>query len=363
MRDYILRPESSAKNAMTETFDVLVAGGGPAGAAVALCLARQGLRVGLLEATTYDTPRYGETLPPEINPILRDLGLWKAFQDLSPVEAPGIVSVWSDPAPVEIDFIRNVYGPGWHIDRNRFDRMLVTEATHAGAQVYLRRRVRKCLREQDHWCVDEWRSRILVDASGRNGLRTYGDREIDDELLAIASSISYSHHRRSDLRTCIEATASGWWYTAPLPNGMEIAMFFTDPAVYREEGISIRDQLENAPFTRRRLEGGQMKDSRVLHVTSSCRRAIFGESWLAVGDSACSFDPISGRGIFKALRHANSAAAAIAASLNGNLDLMRLYAGQIRHEYDDYVRQRRLYYASERRWPEHPFWLARTGGL
>jgi flavin-dependent dehydrogenase len=144
-----------------------------------------------------------------------------------------------------------------------------------------------------------------------------------------------------------------------LPNGIEMAMFFTDPAVYREEGISIHDQLKNAPVTTQRLDGGQMKDSRVLHVTSSCRRAVFGESWLAVGDSACSFDPISGRGIFKALRHASSATAAISASLNGNLDPMLLYAGQVRHEYDDYVRQRRLYYASERRWSAHPFWLAR----
>jgi flavin-dependent dehydrogenase len=354
------------KSAMTETFDVLVAGGGPAGAAAALCLARQGYRVGLLEATAYESPRYGETLPPEINPILRDLGLWQAFQNLSPLEAPGMVSVWGDSAPVEIDFIRNVHGPGWHIDRNRFDQMLVIEAGNAGAQVYLRRRVEKCRREREYWCVDQWRARMLVDAAGRNGLRIYGstegavDRETDDELLAIALSISYSRHRRCDLRTCIEATPAGWWYTSPLPNGMEMAMFFTDPAVYRVEGISIQEQLKNAPLTRQRLEGGQMKDSRVLHVTSSCRRAVFGESWLAVGDSACSFDPISGRGIFKALRHARFATAAISASLNGNLDPMLLYAGQVRHEFDDYVRQRRLYYASERRWAEQPFWLART---
>jgi 2-polyprenyl-6-methoxyphenol hydroxylase-like FAD-dependent oxidoreductase len=86
-------------SAMIETFDVLVAGGGPAGAAVALCLARQGCRVGLLEAAAYDSPRYGETLPPEINPVLSDLGLWKAFQALSPLEAPGIVSVWGDSIP------------------------------------------------------------------------------------------------------------------------------------------------------------------------------------------------------------------------------------------------------------------------
>ena len=239
--------------------------------------------------------------------------------------------------------------------------MLGTEAELAGVQVYLRCRVGTCRREGDHWCVDAWRSRILVDASGKNGLRVDGkaDRETDDELLAIALSISYSHHRGPDLRTCIEATSSGWWYTAPLTRGIAITMFLTDPALYCEEGISIHEQLKNAPVTMRRLEGGHIHDSHVPHVTSSCRRAVFGDGWLAVGDSACSFDPISGRGIFSALRHAGSATAAITACLNGNMDPAVLYASQVRLEYDEYVRVRRLYYLSERRWSEHPFWLAR----
>ena len=63
---------------MTENFDVLVAGGGPAGSTVALGLARQGYSVALFEATAYSSPRYGETLPPEINPVLRGLNLWAA---------------------------------------------------------------------------------------------------------------------------------------------------------------------------------------------------------------------------------------------------------------------------------------------
>jgi|SRR5271168_1245527 len=119
---------------MSESFDVLVAGGGPAGAAVALCLAREGCRVALLEATAYDLPRYGETLPPEINPVLRRLCLWDAFQSLSPLEAPGTISVWGDSTPVEVDFINKVHGPGWHIERSGFDRMIVTEAENAGVE-------------------------------------------------------------------------------------------------------------------------------------------------------------------------------------------------------------------------------------
>jgi flavin-dependent dehydrogenase len=347
---------------MIEEFDVLVAGGGPAGTVVALCLARQGWRVALLEATAYDSQRYGEKLPPEINPVLRELGLWEAFQAISPLKASGMISVWGDPLPVEVDFVRGAYGPGWHVNRKRFDEMLLKEAESAGVRAYTHRRVGKCQRESDHWTVAGCRARVLVDACGANGLRIDDntEREIEDVLVAIALTISYSGQRTRDLRACIETTSHGWWYTAPLPDGITIAMFFTDPVVYCLEGIAIQDQLKAAPLTARQMDGGHIQNSRVLRVNSSCRTTPFGNGWLAVGDSASCYDPLSGRGVSKALRQASSAANTINACLRGQTDSMSLYAMQVRLEFDEYVRQRRLYYATERRWSEYAFWKART---
>lgn len=347
---------------MTEDFDVLVAGGGPAGATVAVGLARQGWKIALLEATAYDSPRFGETLPPEINPVLHELGLWNAFESLLPLEACGMISVWGDPNPAEVDFVHNVHGPGWHVDRRRFDEMLAKEAIAAGVRVYSQHRVGICKRESDHWNVSGCRGRVLVDACGSNGLRIddTGHRETEDILLAITLTISYPGHRVQDLRTSVEATSRGWWYAAPLPQGEAIAMFFTDPVIYRKDGISIDEELRAAPLTLGRLQGGHIKVSRVLRVTSSVRSTLFGRGWLAVGDSASSYDPISGRGVFKALRHGVSATNAIAAYLRGDVDSMARYARLVRSEFDEYVRQRSVYYASERRWSEHSFWRARA---
>lgn len=346
---------------MIKKFEVLVIGGGPAGATVALALARQGCGVALTEATAYELPRYGETLPPEINPVLRRLGLWEAFQALSPLEATGMVSAWGNPVPVETDFVCNAHGSGWHIDRRRFDAMLSSEAEKAGAYLSTGHRVGHCVRQEEYWNVDDLQARILVDASGRNGLRIEDntDREIEDDLLAIALTISNPGQQGRDLRTCVETTSRGWWYSAPLPGGTTMAMFFTDPVVYTEEGISIYEELEAAPLTARRLEAGHMQELRVLHVTSSCRKTMFGDGWLAVGDSASCYDPLSGRGVFKALQHASLSANAILAQLNGDISAISLYAAQVRREFEDYVRQRQLYYASERRWSEHAFWQAR----
>ena len=84
---------------MPERFDAAVVGGGPAGATVALCLARRGWKVCLFETTAFDGERYGETLPPEINPLLRELGVFDEFRALAPLESPGMVSVWGGPPP------------------------------------------------------------------------------------------------------------------------------------------------------------------------------------------------------------------------------------------------------------------------
>src|SRR5689334_1727380 len=116
-------------------FDFLVAGGGPAGATVGLCLARSGVKVAILEATSYDGERFGETVPPEINPLLRELGLGNAFLSLSPAVSPGIVSAWGTAAPVAQDFVANPHGDGYRVDRNAFDAMLLDQARRAGAIV------------------------------------------------------------------------------------------------------------------------------------------------------------------------------------------------------------------------------------
>ncbi len=121
-----------------------IAGAGPAGAVTALCLARRGLRVALFEATNFGNDRYGETLPPEMNPVLRELGLWDVFSALNSVQAPGIVSVWGSNAPAEQDFLSNAHGCGWHIDRNRFDAMACREAARAGAAVFSSCPARPC---------------------------------------------------------------------------------------------------------------------------------------------------------------------------------------------------------------------------
>jgi flavin-dependent dehydrogenase len=360
--------------------DVVVIGGGPAGAAVARGLALRGRDVVLLEATAFDRPRFGETIAPEANPLLRELGVWDEFGKSGALESPGTVSAWGSLVPSETDFLRNVHGSGRHVDRNAFDAMLCRAAAAAGADVRLSTRAVRCTRGTDverttgrglvwHVTTNDGRSdgeidaRFVIDASGRNGIRLGPDdrRLVDDALIAIFVRLAHEDAASTDLRTLVEAVPDGWWYCAPLPSGETVAVFLTDPELYANTGIVLGEQLEHAPLTRARLEAARLAASHVLNVTSSVRMHPTGDHYAAAGDAAAAYDPLSGYGITKALDDARALAAAVDSALNGDGTSLAAYADRVRRAFDAYTVQRHDYYALEHRWPDRSFWRNRTG--
>src|SRR5262249_40774712 len=77
--------------------------------------------------------------------------------------------------------------------------------------------------------------------------------------------------------------------------------------------------------------------------------------WVAVGDAAMAWDPLSSQGIGKALESALAAAEAIRGALDGRLGALRDYAGGVALSFDQYRRLRTHFYGQVRRWPGAPF--------
>ena len=75
-----------------------------------------------------------------------------------------------------------------------------------------------------------------------------------------------------------------------------------------------------------------------------------GERWLAVGDAALAFDPLSSKGIASALYTGVRAAGVILASEQSDADAVDGYARHLREIHRVYRGQCWGFYAMERRW-------------
>ena len=97
-----------------------------------------------------------------------------------------------------------------------------------------------------------------------------------------------------------------------------------------------------------------------MHAVEACgaRLARFrGDGWTACGDAALCFDPISGQGIFAALRGGMAAGAAVAAARRRRRGKrLDAYGAELEQAWTIYRRRCRGIYRSEHRWAAAPFW-------
>ena len=375
--------------------DVLVAGGGPAGAVAALVLARAGRRVLLADRGDEGAPRsaaLGETLPAVAVRLLGDLGLAEPFRQEPHLPCYGGLSSWGSPLLVATDSLHDPDGPGWRLDRPRFDRFLREAAARAGADV-VTATVRSPVRQgggrggardarREGWTAElagghgpaRVRCSWLVDATGRGGsiVRRYGGglRAWDRLVCTVAAfrptAAASGAGPDQDGRTLVEAVPGGWWYTALLPGGSRTAGFCTDadlapPAVLTSAGF-----LEALARTRYAYEvvaghGYTMwHPPRRLAAGGVRLKRPYGAGWLAAGDAALAVDPLSAQGLLTALHTGLLAGQALHRHLDGEPGAFGDYLRRLHAIEEAYRRNHREYYGLEARWPADPFWSRRS---
>jgi flavin-dependent dehydrogenase len=362
---------------MEMNFDVVVIGGGPAGCSTALELARVGYRCMVVERSDYSNVRIGETLPSSIRKLLVDLGAWERFLAADYRPAFAVQSAWGHDQIRERDAIVDPYGSGWHVDRGHFDRTLAGLANASGAQLMQGARVDSIAVTNDgDWRLDiDWSGRprtayaqVLVDASGRRSVlaRRLGAKRITmDRLIGCVRFFHSSSPEIIEPKVMlVESATDGWWYSAPLPNERLVVAYMTDADLFSKLHGPLMSRLikliSGAPRTAERLGQFNLEIGPSVSAANSSRLdRVWGKNWIAVGDSAMAFDPLSSLGVYRAIKSGLAAARAIAGFFSKETEGLVAYAADLSTEFDRYMLQRLHYYSMEKRWATKDFWRRR----
>lgn len=346
--------------------DVVIAGAGPAGAIAAFTLASRGCHAVLVDRMARPRHATGEALPAQTVQLLAAAGIGP--DPGAHVASLGKMTCWGSDELVATDFLFDPYGASMRLDRCRFDRDLRAAAVRAGA-IERRANVRTLSRHGTRWRIELddgsahdacW----IVDATGRNASiarRLGARRERQGRQVAVYAEADGASDVRLD-RTVVEAVQSGWWHATRLPSKVVVAGFHTeaDTALkLRRNPTEWRNALNRTLHLSMMLRDAGFRTARHLHDCSSARLNSFqGDGWIACGDAALSFDPISGQGLHHAVASGFSAAHAILARLGRGEAEDGSYSVRLEQSWLVYLRRHCQAYCSERRWNDHSFWRA-----
>lgn len=322
--------------------DVLIIGGGPAGSAAAIVLARAGRRVLLLEKDRHPRFHIGESLLPMNLPILERLGV------LERIAAFGVRKIGADfPLPADRNGDTHVFRfdrsltPGcthaFQVRRDRFDAELFDAAREAGADARDAIAVtavefgpdgrpqgaRARAADGAEYAID---LRYLIDASGRDTF--LGNRlKLKRKNPRHQSAALFSHFRgvrRRDGENAgnitIERFADGWVWLIPLPDDvMSIGAVCSPEHLKRRRGDSeafLLDTLRGMPTVWSRMDAAER--IAPVHATgnySYVSTRMAGPGWTTVGDAYVFIDPIFSSGVYLAMHSAERAAQMVDAIL------------------------------------------------
>lgn len=353
---------------MTVPCDVLVIGGGPAGALISLKLSEAGYCTVQVGRNGGNSRRPNEILSPQLLRTLSGHGL-PIPPDIG-TRCRGVLSLWHQESPDFHDYELIACSPGLSVSRFNFHQYLLESIKSKGVNIYdgALLKFRKNIYQKGVSIPIEHNGGTIIvnpewifDATGRIGLldrQSKISRQYHDRLFAF--HCDFIRNRYLDC-LILEATADGWWYVPPSDDERTQLVFLTDfdllpKNAEQRRNIILKSFIESLLLQDLAVEQPNFLDIKGTDARVSRLNHFELGRWVPVGDQAFSLDPLSGNGISTAI---NSAELVVSQYILGNKQ--ESYSDWLEHTIK-VENQFRLeaYSKAAHRFPGKVFWSRRT---
>lgn len=320
-------------------YDVIVIGGGPAGAAAATRLAQRGHRILVLEKERFPRFHIGESMLPCSIPLIQALGAMPRLEAAQFLPKYAAEFVTSDGSlrrryAFRDGLVKNAPS-AYEVDRSEFDKLLLDNAAEQGVEVRQGVQVIRfdltgaegatVVGRAEDGSETTFVAPMLIDASGQASLLAarLGLREMDQELKNFAV---FSHYEGASRYTgeaegdiSVVLVPEGWWWVIPLKDN-RTSVGLVGPSRnlrgQKPDEAYLDARIAESPFLRERLAGAtRVAPVRSVSDYSYVSRKLAGDRFVLVGDAAAFIDPVFSTGVYLGLVGAFRAAEAVDAAL------------------------------------------------
>jgi FADH2-dependent halogenase len=328
----------------------LVIGGGPGGSSASTFLARAGKRVLVLEKDIFPRFHIGESLLPSNHAIFRELGVLPKLQEAGFLrKVAARFELGNDSISTRYLFREGRFNrepEAIHVERSRFDHVLLRHARDSGADVREGWTVQKFSSDADGVSVEarspdhqlhNFRASFLIDASGRANLtgNQEGLRVIHPRHRKLAV---FGHFADVDLPPVEERTETiiirldnKWFWIIPLsPEKTSVGLVLEKDEFARSNGTPeeiFQRWVNTSAAIQKRMAGARLLGA--IQTTSDFsyyNRRLIGNRLLRVGDAAGFMDPIFSAGVLLAMWSGKLAARTVEESLRHGAPIARRFA-------------------------------------
>jgi FADH2 O2-dependent halogenase len=356
-------------------YDVIIIGGGPAGATIGSYLSKAGIKNLILEGHNQPRPHVGESL------VLSTMRVFAEIDFLDTMERSGFVkkygAAWRDFSGKEqalhfAEFRQEGIDRDhtYHVDRGKFDLLLLKHAQSLGSDVHQGVQVKRVnfvdgravgVRARFAGQEIDIPSRIVVDASGRQTLlgRQLGLKQNDPIFNQYAVHAWFENVERGDepktadyIHIYFLPVKRGWAWQIPITDRITSVGVVAEREVFQQFKTESERYFDtyvqsNKGLARAMANAVRVNDYKTEGDYSYILDKFCGNGFLMIGDAARFVDPIFSSGVSVAMYSARFASETIRSALeSGDLseEALKPYERTVRGGVEIWYEFIRLYY-------------------